>query len=262
MKEIDLYSKGSREYMVDSIFIGGGTPSYIDEIYIERLMEKLEASFNIAGDSEITIEVNPGTLTKEKLETYLSSGINRLSMGVQTLDDKILKKIGRIHTSSEFFENYSLAREIGFENISIDLMFDLPDQTPEILIDTLEKVVALKPNHISFYSLIFEEGTRLTKEYKEGKLNIFSEDEERDMYHLGIDFLRKFGYKHYEISNFSRPNYSSRHNIKYWSIEDYLGLGLGVHSCTRVVDLTTIVIFLCILKVWKRKRDLLKIKRL
>lgn len=228
LKEINIY--GNNKDIIDTIFIGGGTPSYIEGKYIKKIMEELYKNFNIEKNSEITIEANPGTLDKEKLEIYFSSGINRISMGVQSLNNNILKKIGRIHTAEEFYNNYALAREVGFKNINIDLMFDLPDQTREILIPTIEKTIELNPEHISFYSLILEEGTKLHKDYNENKLNLLDEDEEREMYHYGIKLLKEAGYEQYEISNFAKNNNFSKHNIKYWEIVPYLGLGLNSHS--------------------------------
>ncbi len=228
LKEIKIY--GNKKDIVDTIFIGGGTPSYIDEVYIKKIMEELYSEFNIMENAEITIEVNPGTLNESKLKTYLDSGINRLSIGLQSLDDNILKKIGRIHNSEEFYSNYQLAREIGFKNINIDLMFDLPEENTNILLNTIEKVIELVPEHISFYSLILEEGTKLYNDYHSGKLILADEDEEREMYHKGIELLKKNGYQQYEISNFARDKKYSKHNIKYWEIEPYLGLGLASHS--------------------------------
>lgn len=228
LEEIKMY--GNKDDLVDTIFIGGGTPSYISEEYIFKIMEKLNKEFRIDKDAEISIEANPGTLNREKLEKYLESGINRLSIGLQSMDDETLKKIGRIHTSNEFYENYNLAREVGFRNINIDLMFDLPNQTSEILDNTIEKVIDLEPDHISFYSLILEEGTKLDNDYKNGNLILANEDEEREMYHKGIELLKESGYKQYEISNFARNEKYSKHNIKYWEIVPYLGLGLGSHS--------------------------------
>lgn len=230
LEEIGLYGRESQDYLINTIFIGGGTPSYIDEDYIKKIMDKVYASFKIRENPEITIEVNPGSLTRDKLKAYKDAGINRLSMGLQTLDDRILRKIGRIHNSGEFFDNYRLAREEGFDNINVDLMFDLPDQTGDILMDTLEQLVELGPEHISLYSLIFEEGTKLTRDYKEGNLVLANEDEERDMYHRGVEFLKDEGYDHYEISNFARKGSYSEHNIRYWDIVPYLGLGLASHS--------------------------------
>lgn len=181
-------------------------------------------------DGEITIEANPGTLTLSKLRTYRECGINRLSMGVQSLDDSLLKALGRIHTKADFLENYEAARKAGFANINLDLMFGLPGQSAAQWQNTLDEAVGLRPEHLSFYSLQLEEGTPFFEEYRSGALELPTDEEDRRMYHEAIGRLRNAGYEHYEISNSSLPGYACRHNLKYWSFEPYIGVGLGAHS--------------------------------
>ena len=180
--------------------------------------------------NEVTIEANPKTVNEDKLRIYKSIGINRISMGAQTLNDNLLKEIGRVHTVKDFYDSFNLIRSSGFENLNIDLMFNLPKQTLSDVVSTLEVVSGLGVEHISFYSLILEEGTRFYKRYSEGKLDLPDEELEREMYHRGIQILKSHGYKHYEISNFAKPSYECKHNLFYWKVKPYIGLGLGAHS--------------------------------
>lgn len=230
IKEMDMYQNMLREYKVKSIFIGGGTPSILDIRKINEIVKHLHKNFNISRDIEFTIESNPGTLDKEKLEFYNSIGINRLSMGLQSLNNEILKFIGRIHSKEEFIENYYSSRNAGFKNINIDLIYGLPGQDLKDWESTLEGVIQLKPEHISAYSLKIEEGTAFSKLYEEGKLSLPNDEEDRDMYHLAINLLSKKGINQYEISNFSRFGYECRHNLIYWNNEEYLGMGVSSHS--------------------------------
>lgn len=211
---------------VSTVFIGGGTPSIWDGEWIKELMDMVYAAFDVEETAEITIESNPGTLTQEKLKAYKEAGINRLSIGLQTSDDVLLKALGRIHSWSDFLESYRLAREAGFENINIDLMSGLPGQSLKNYEDTLAKVIELKPEHISAYSLIVEEGTP----FAEMTLSLPDEDTERQMYYNTKKILRMAGYERYEISNYSKPGYECRHNLGYWSEAEYIGLGLGAAS--------------------------------
>ena len=215
---------------VDTIYFGGGTPSYINEYLIGKVLDKIKEKFSLSSDVEITLELNPGTVNKEKLEYYKSIGINRLSIGLQTTENRLLNLIGRIHTYEEFLDAYNLARECGFENINVDLMLALPTQTMDELVSSLIKVINLNPEHISLYSLILEEGTVLEKEISSGTLELLSEDMERKMYWKTKRLLEKNKYKHYEISNFSREGYKSKHNMNCWNQEEYLGVGLSAHS--------------------------------
>lgn len=222
VKEIENFET---EAVVKSVFIGGGTPSIIESKYIGKIFKAFE-KFDFAYNCEITIEANPGTLTEENLKDYKYFGINRISMGLQAWQNHHLKKLGRIHTCEEFVNSYNLAVNSGFENINVDTMFDLPDQTFEEWKETLEKVTALKPQHISAYSLIVEEGTP----FYDMELNIPDEIQDREMYHFAQDFLAEKGYHQYEISNFAKENCESIHNNTYWIRGDYKGFGLGASS--------------------------------
>lgn len=235
INEIKNTSKNiiSSIHEVSTIYIGGGTPSLIDSKYIEEIIETIYQNIRVAGNAEITIEVNPGTVTREKLETYKKLGINRLSIGLQTTDNELLSLIGRIHTYEEFLDTYNMAREIGFTNINVDLMLALPTQTEKMLVDSLLKVINLNPNHISLYSLILEEGTVLEKEIEEGKYKLVDEELERKMYHKTKNILEKNGYNHYEISNFAKKGFESKHNLDCWDQREYLGFGLAAHSYYR-----------------------------
>lgn len=234
--EIRSYSGLGKEYLADSIFFGGGTPSILPAELIKELMDAVRESFSLetAMDGteavEITMEANPGTLSRKKLEIYKSCGINRLSMGLQSADNGELERLGRIHTWETFVENYQLARECGFENINIDLMSALPGQTYDSYRETLEKVLLLKPEHISAYSLIIEEGTPFYAAGERDELLLPDEEEERKMYYLTETLLSEAGYSRYEISNYAKKGRECRHNNKYWTGEDYLGMGLGASS--------------------------------
>ena len=235
INEIKNTSKNiiSSIHEVSTIYIGGGTPSLIDSKYIEEIIETIYQNIRVAGNAEITIEVNPGTVTREKLETYKKLGIDRLSIGLQTTDNELLSLIGRIHTYEEFLDTYNMAREIGFTNINVDLMLALPTQTEKMLVDSLLKVINLNPNHISLYSLILEEGTVLEKEIEDGKYKLVDEELERKMYHKTKNILEKNGYNHYEISNFAKKGFESKHNLDCWDQREYLGFGLAAHSYYR-----------------------------
>lgn len=224
LREIEAVKTEKRE--VSSIFVGGGTPSVLSPSLMGDIFEKIHESFSVAPDAEITIEANPGTLSKEKLFLYRSVGINRLSLGLQSPEETELKSLGRIHTYGEFLESFSLAREAGFQNINVDLMCALPEQTYEGWIRNLRTVAALHPEHISAYSLIIEEGTPFAKR----KLNLPDEDTEYRMYEDTAGILAEYGYEQYEISNYAKKGLSCRHNIGYWTRKEYLGLGLGAAS--------------------------------
>lgn len=221
---------GDARKEVTSVFIGGGTPSSVDAKWICQLMDEIRRSFVLTADAEISMEVNPGTLTEEKLRLYRQAEINRLSMGLQSTDDEELKRLGRIHTYEEFLENYRLARKNGFTNINVDLMSSLPGQTVESYESTLQKVIALNPEHISAYSLIVEEETPFWERYGEHPELLPTEEEDRQMYHRTKEILSQAGYERYEISNYARPGYECRHNTGYWTRVPYLGLGLGASS--------------------------------
>ena len=224
LREIEAVKTEKRE--VSSIFVGGGTPSALSPSLMGDIFEKIHESFSVAQDAEITIEANPGTLSKEKIFLYKNAGINRLSLGLQSPEEAELKSLGRIHTYEEFLESFSLAREAGFQNINVDLMCALPDQTYEGWIRNLRTVAALHPEHISAYSLIIEEGTPFAKR----KLNLPDEDTEYRMYEDTAGILAEYGYEQYEISNYAKKGLACRHNIGYWTRKEYLGLGLGAAS--------------------------------
>ena len=236
--EIRILSSQCKGYKFNTIFIGGGTPSSINEKYIEDILEESRKHLQLDNMIEISIESNPGTLSKDKLKTFAEVGVNRLSIGLQTSQDILLKKLGRIHNYEQFEKGYLLARDIGIKNINVDLIFGLPDQTLKNWEETLNKVVGLKPEHISCYSLKIEENTPFFRVYcsevgsqrLETRNRLPSEDEERKMYHYAIKFLGSKGYKHYEISNFCLPGFECRHNLIYWKCGSYIGVGAGAHS--------------------------------
>lgn len=231
-KEIEEFDFSN--YKVTSIYIGGGTPSYIDSIYIveilSELKEKLKCNLIEFKDIEITIEVNPGTVDTKKLNDYKKLGINRLSIGLQSTKNDILKKIGRIHTYQEFLKIYKLARETGFKNINIDLMIGIPGQKIGDLKNTLQDIIKLEPEHISVYSLIIEENTPIEKMLENGEIKLPDEDLERNMYWYVKNTLELNGYNHYEISNFAKLGKESRHNLNCWNQEEYIGFGVAAHS--------------------------------
>lgn len=229
-KEVIHYSKKLKGYSIKTIFIGGGTPSFVAPQYIYEIVELCSDSFNITKDAEISLEANPGTLNTKKLGVYKTAGINRLSIGLQAWQDYLLKQIGRIHSAHEFVENLGQARKLGFNNINVDLIFGLPGQTIEDWQYTLEQVIRLNIPHVSAYSLKIEEGTVFGKMVSSEKLIPLEDEIDREMYHLAIKKLKRNGLKHYEISNFAAPGFECRHNLIYWNAESYLGLGAGAHS--------------------------------
>lgn len=224
--EIRKKAKSVRDYKIDTIYIGGGTPTSVKTENITALLGVLKENFNIEKDAEITIEANPKTAKKEDFEKYLNAGINRLSIGLQSTHNDILKTLGRIHTLKDFEECLNDARKAGFENISADLMFSLPDQSEKMWEETLLKTVSYGLSHISCYGLKIEEGTP----FYNMKLNLPDEDTEAKMYETAVKILNKNGYMRYEISNFSQKGFESRHNLKYWSLSAYIGLGAGAYS--------------------------------
>lgn len=219
---------------ITTIYIGGGTPSTINPEYIEKILNSIFEMSNIINkdDIEITIEVNPGTVNKNYLQMYKNCGINRLSIGLQSTNDRILKTIGRIHTYEQFLKTYNWAIEVGFKNINVDLMLGLPTQTIADLKESLENILDLKqaPNHVSVYSLIIEDDTPIQKMLNAGKLQLPTEEDERNQYHYTKNFLELHGYNHYEISNFSKTGYESKHNLNCWKQKQYVGFGLAAHS--------------------------------
>ena len=229
-QEILENAKKAENYIVTTIYMGGGTPSYIESKFIVDILETIKKNYTIKKDAEITIEVNPGTVTKEKLEDYKRVGINRLSIGLQSTNNEILKEIGRIHTYEDFLETYKLVKKVGFQNINVDLMLALPKQTYKDLQKSLEQVIKLSPKHISLYSLILEKGTKLEKLVEQESIILPEEEIERKMYWDTKKVLEDNGYIHYEISNFAKEGYESKHNLNCWNQEPYLGFGISAHS--------------------------------
>ncbi len=227
------------DYNVTTVYIGGGTPSFIEEKYVKQLLEaikeKLRNNETKFEEMEVTIEINPGTITREKLEQYKKSGINRISMGLQSTNNKLLKQIGRIHNYQEFLEAYQLIQEVGFENMNIDFMIGLPNQTIQDIKQTLKEIQKLNPNHVSIYSLIVEEGTKIEELINSGELELPDEEKERQMYWYVKNTLEQNGYKHYEISNFAKEGKESKHNLNCWEQKEYIGLGVSAHSYLRGV---------------------------
>lgn len=231
LSDIEEYGRVyGEEYIVDTVFIGGGTPSILPSPYIGGILNCIRDCFTVEEDAEISMESNPKTLTYENLLAYRRAGVNRLSIGVQSLDDDCLNALGRVHTVADFKRNFIMAREAGFDNINIDLMFAIPGHTMEVWEMTLDEAISLGPEHISFYSLQIEEGTPFYDMYRRGEFDQVPDDIDREMYHLAIKKLKEAGYQHYEISNAAKPGRECKHNLKYWSMEDYLGIGASASS--------------------------------
>ena len=231
-KEINLYKEDIQrnkieEREITSIFLGGGTPSILTSEEIKIIFKEIKQNFKIKEDAEISIECNPGTLSKEKLIAMKEVGINRISIGLQAVQDYHLKSIGRIHTYSEFEKNYKEAVELGFENINVDLMYALPNQKFKEWKESLQKIVALNPSHISAYSLILEEGTKLYDMYENNEFEMIDENTDMQMYNYTINYLKENGYNQYEISNYAKEGLECKHNIIYWKCDHYIGIGPG-----------------------------------
>lgn len=226
-KEIEL--KGNKNFLIDSIFIGGGTPSFIDGKYIFEILEKVKENFTVLDNIEISIETNPKTFDKKKLEYYKSAKINRVSIGVQSFNDVILKELGRNHNSKEAFDSIELVKKFDFD-LNLDLIFGYQSQTIEDILYDLEIVKNINPEHISYYALIIEEKTKFKALQNAGKLDFLDEETERKMYHLIVEKLEEMGLNQYEVSNFTKVGKESVHNKKYWNCQEYLGLGISAHS--------------------------------
>ena len=239
-EEIRARKNDFNAYRVSTIFLGGGTPSILEGDDSARIFRALQENFDISDDAEITMEVNPGTVTEEKAASWRKSGVNRLSIGLQSADDRELKMLGRIHTYREFLDTWKIVREAGFENVNVDLISAIPGQNLRSWSETLRKAADLGPEHISAYSLIVEEGTPFYERYGDGsgededKGNhlppLPDEDTEREIYKATEKILAEYGYHRYEISNYSKTGYECRHNLGYWERKEYLGLGLGASS--------------------------------
>lgn len=220
----------SKDYVVDSIFFGGGTPSLATKEMLSKVLDAIKKNFEVEEGAEISIEANPETLSREKLDEILALGFNRISVGVQSLDDEVLRTIGRVHSADKAREALGILLNYEGLNFNVDLMLGLPGQTVESFMAGLKEVLTYKPKHISFYSLQLEEGTQLYEEYRNGKVDLPSWEDNRRMYHGCLEELKQRGYHHYEVSNAAIPGYECRHNLKYWNMEPYLGFGLSAHS--------------------------------
>lgn len=230
LSEIENKRSMAYGYIVNTVFFGGGTPTILSADCLQMIMDKIFEVFEINETAEITIEANPATFDYEKASKLREMGFNRMSIGVQAWQNELLEDLGRLHTIDEFVNNFNVARSVGFENINVDLMFALPNQTFEMWRETLENIVRLNPEHISLYSLIIEEGTVFYNQFEQGLISEIDEDLDRDMYHFAIEYLAENSYSQYEISNFAKDGFICNHNVVYWSMTDYLGLGLSSHS--------------------------------
>ena len=228
IKELELRKDEIDE--CDTIYFGGGTPSLLTPTQIDKILQTVFKKYSISQNPEITIEANPATLTANNLIELKKAGINRLSMGFQSMNNSTLKKLGRVHSAEDSVKEFYLARKAGFDNINLDIIFSVPGTNCSDVIFDLEKIIKLGPEHISFYSLQLEEGTPFFEEFLKGELEEIDDSIDRMMYHLGCDLLKDKGYEHYEISNFCKKGFRSRHNSKYWNMNEYLGIGLGASS--------------------------------
>lgn len=228
IKDIKDNAKSFSEYLVDSVFFGGGTPTCLSPDALGVILEVIYSSYNVSLDAEITLECNPATAEKRDFEKLLKYGFNRLSIGLQSVHDDELNALGRIHSFDEFEKTYRDAREAGFKNVNLDLMYGIPLQSLSSFESTLQKVIDLSPEHISAYALKVEQGTEFYR--KRNELLLPDEDTEYEMYSLADRMLSRSGYKHYEISNYAKSGKESRHNLKYWSLDDYVGFGVAAHS--------------------------------
>ena len=223
-------SHSIKSYEVDSIYFGGGTPSFYGADRLVQILDQLKLNGNVRLDGEISVECNPDSLSPTALKLLRQEGVNRISIGVQATDNNLLKLIGRRHSFQQAQNAFRDARQAGFDNISLDLMYGLPSQTRRDWADTLAKIVEMHPEHISCYGLKLEKGTKMYKEYKDSPI-LPDDDEQADMYSYAAEMLERYGYKQYEISNFAAPGFESRHNLKYWNMDDYISFGPGAHSC-------------------------------
>lgn len=252
LQEIAYYGKCyGKDFIADSIFFGGGTPSLMEPELINKIISALKKNFTITEDVEVTMECNPATLTPEKLAGYKDAGVNRLSIGVQSLNDEVLEELGRLHNSDDVIKTFKMARKAKFDNISLDLMFSVPKQGIRDWRSVVKRTAGLKPEHMSIYSLEIAEGTEFYRRVKNYEMEeqIFSVD--RTMYHIALEALRKRGLYRYEISNVARPGKECRHNKKYWSLEEYMALGAGSHGYikgVRYANISSIEDYISIMK--------------
>lgn len=234
--EMESYAHRGDGTRFDTVFFGGGTPSLLTPPQLGQILSSLRSFYAIVTDAEITLETNPGTITPDKLTAYRSLGVNRLSIGVQSFDDRELRFLSRIHDSTQAEEAVRMARGAGFDNASIDLMYSLPGQTPEQWMYTLERGLALEPQHISAYSLIVEDNTPLSRMVRAKQVSPNPVEAEAELFELTMRVMADNGFEHYEVSNYARPGYRSRHNYAYWSHENYLGFGPSAHSFWHSAD--------------------------
>ncbi len=226
----EIRIKKNNDYLVKTIYIGGGTPSYISAKSIKDILNVIREKFKIDDNAEITIEINPGTVDEEKMQTYIEAGINRISVGLQSANDVLLKEIDRIHNFEQFLETIRIAKSVGFSNINADVMIGLPNQTIYDVEDTINLLLKENLQHISVYSLIVEDGTKIKKQIENKKLSLPDDEIERYMYWFTKRKLEKNGFIHYEISNFAKPGYASKHNMDCWNQKEYIGFGLNASS--------------------------------
>ncbi|HCH00024.1 MAG TPA: coproporphyrinogen III oxidase [Actinobacteria bacterium] len=230
VSEISAEAARFNRASTNTIYIGGGTPTLLAPERIGRVLNVIKENFTVVSDAEISIEANPETITHEKLAALRDAGINRLSMGFQSLDDELLELLGRKHTAAQAVDAFRVARGAGFENISIDLIFGIPGQSLANWALTLEQAIALDPEHLSCYGLTIESGTALERAIDESAVSRPDEDLQADMLLYTMDSLYESGYEHYEISNYAKPGFACKHNLTYWDGGDYLGFGAGAHS--------------------------------
>ena len=252
-EEMALYAPKATS--LKTIFIGGGTPSILSATALAQVFADLRAHFQIRADAEITVECNPDTVDTEKLQVMQEAGVNRLSFGLQAMQDKTLKQLGRIHTVSDFLQSYRLARARGFDNINIDVMFALPKQTMAEWCHTLTEVISLEPAHISAYNLVMEEATPFYEWWKAGELTLPAEDTEADMFQYAIETLTAHGYAHYEICSFARPTQAAKHNLVYWNNQACIGLGAGACGYVegvRYANIRSIADYINALRRWTK----------
>jgi oxygen-independent coproporphyrinogen-3 oxidase len=233
IEELTLFSKGNRR-IVETLYFGGGTPTLLSEREFTLLLEAVHDTMTLTEDAEITVEANPGAIDYSKAGHLRSLGVNRISLGVQSLHDSLLSRLGRIHTSTEALDTLEMLRTVGFDNIATDLIYGIPGQTQKDWTGDLERLIQFGPEHLSLYGLSIEKGTAFHRERKEGRLDLPSEEEQIRMYKTALHKTKGMGYEHYEISNYARPGYRSRHNTLYWTMEEYYGAGAGAHSFLRL----------------------------
>jgi oxygen-independent coproporphyrinogen-3 oxidase len=234
--EMELYAPRGEGTNFDTVFFGGGTPSLLTPPQLRAIMSRLHSTFLIAPGAEITLETNPGTVTPGKLEGFRSLGVNRLSIGIQSFNEQELHFLSRIHDSAQAVEAVTMARQAGFDNISVDLIYSLPGQTTDRWRETLERALALEPQHISAYSLIVEDNTPLARMVRSRQVSPNPVEAEAELFELTMRLMEQHGFEHYEVSNYAKPGFRSRHNYSYWSHENYLGFGPSAHSFWRGED--------------------------